>query len=811
MKKNRAAIIVGFFVMIIFLVIFGTQIYLVYPKGQNIQAVIKTKDQTIGLEQTGLGQFVFRLDQNNKVISTRNIQKDEFLENYEALYMTEYNNQVFLLLRDIYDNNTYAVAEYSIDFTSANVYLCRQFPCEKVGGFSVSEDKVYVTGIANNRRTATAYKMELPPKDDEEKIYEPSYEAVAQITTENNRRIVVANYIDEQIEYCRDIDTIEMMNSIQGYTNEYDFNKHLVALSLVKDRLMLLLIIAIHAIAYVIIIYHLLFKTRSYGIQRFAVAFTVLTAVTICSVAIGHIAITESGRQDRLISANYMLSPLMDNLVSYTGYDSSNAGFYEGSGYHQTFDKINEFAVTKTMTVFFGNIFIASEDNDLFTIDVSLDSPQGYQTTEIYSQELTDKLMAAQTRTTDVTGVISVQGVKYGVVVKVWDDEVVPKHFLVSMVPMKSLESDIAKYKKTATIASTIVLLIGAIAIGIVTYSEAKDLRKFSKTMENISQGRQLEFTKPAVDNWDLDAMWNSLFELFKDREKIFYSRNRIFKAYYRFAPRNIEKLLGKETIADVSAGDMSKVYATVGMFTNSLSASKDKEEYINAINNNFEIISKHQINYDGVLISNESNLGSMQVLFTESILPAVRFGIDSLLNLEEDDAFSRQKISIFMHHTELYYGVAGSFEQTFPFILSVELENLKSYGEKFREHGVRMVITDEVEKELDASIERRYIGYIEVAVLDKKFKCYEVLDAYPLKEKNLRKMTDANFQKGLELFYDSNFYLARNEFTEVLKTCADDQLSIWYLFKCEQLLNQSENLSGNINNSLGLFEEIKG
>ena len=85
------------------------------------------------------------------------------------------------------------------------------------------------------------------------------------------------------------------------------------------------------------------------------------------------------------------------------------------------------------------------------------------------------------------------------------------------------------------------------------------------------------------------------------------------------------------------------------------------------------------------------------------------------------------------------------------------------------------------------------------------------MLDAYPVKEKKLRKMTDANFQKGLELFYGRNFYLARNEFAEVLKTCAEDQIAVWYLFKCEQLFNESSGFEGEKDISFGLFSDIRG
>ncbi|MBO7335516.1 MAG: hypothetical protein J6U42_01105, partial [Lachnospiraceae bacterium] len=44
--------------------------------------------------------------------------------------------------------------------------------------------------------------------------------------------------------------------------------------------------------------------------------------------------------------------------------------------------------------------------------------------------------------------------------------------------------------------------------------------------------------------------------------------------------------------------------------------------------------------------------------------------------------------------------------------------------------------------------------------------------------------------EKALELYYASDFYLARNLFAEVVKECPEDLVARWYLFKCEGMLD---------------------
>ena len=110
------------------------------------------------------------------------------------------------------------------------------------------------------------------------------------------------------------------------------------------------------------------------------------------------------------------------------------------------------------------------------------------------------------------------------------------------------------------------------------------------------------------------------------------------------------------------------------------------------------------------------------------------------------------------------------------------------------------MVVTDTVVHDISEQYTYRYIGYVEENEM--VFKLYEILDVYTEKERRIRLSANEKFQQALELFYQDDFYLARNVFTDVLKECPEDGLAKWYMFACEYHLNHPE-----IEHSYGLFD----
>ena len=158
-----------------------------------------------------------------------------------------------------------------------------------------------------------------------------------------------------------------------------------------------------------------------------------------------------------------------------------------------------------------------------------------------------------------------------------------------------------------------------------------------------------------------------------------------------------------------------------------------------------------------------------------------------------EEKSLCTLKTSILLHYTQFEYGVAGTGDQSFPFLLSAEGQEMERYGAWFREMGLRLVITESVkERENLKTGSLRYIGYIIIPQMPVKIRLYEALDACPYSEKHLKQISNSRFQKGIELFYQHDFYLARSAFSDVLKENSEDHIAKWYLFICERYLNET-------------------
>ena len=104
---------------------------------------------------------------------------------------------------------------------------------------------------------------------------------------------------------------------------------------------------------------------------------------------------------------------------------------------------------------------------------------------------------------------------------------------------------------------------------------------------------------------------------------------------------------------------------------------------------------------------------------------------------------------------------------------------------------GLNLVLTEDVKNRENYDGAFRYIGYILIADTGERLRLYEALDACVLAQRRLKEETDTRFQKGLELFYQHDFYLARSTFSDVLKENPEDAMAKWYLFTCEKYLNQ--------------------
>ncbi len=332
--------------------------------------------------------------------------------------------------------------------------------------------------------------------------------------------------------------------------------------------------------------------------------------------------------------------------------------------------------------------------------------------------------------------------------------------------------------------------LLGSIVCIGLLMMQGRDLRQLANGMRKVAQG-QAEVQKGTAYGRDVDVMWNSLMEIQRTISRINYTKYRIFESCYRFAPKNIEKILGKDSITEVKGGDMILLNGTVAL-TSSTEPEDNGQSVADMMNRFITLIEEHQEESQGFFVSGQSSLTRMKILFLEEYRETVAFGAAVMRHIYEEKSLEDLRTGMLLHYCQCAYGVAGTDRQSFPFLLSKELEEIEKYASWFQHMHLRLVITESVKNREALEGAVRYIGYILITAFGKRMKLYEVLDAESLHMRRLKTETDEKFQGALNLFYRHDFYLARNSFSDVLKENPADDMAKWYLFTCEKYLNET-------------------
>ena len=371
-------------------------------------------------------------------------------------------------------------------------------------------------------------------------------------------------------------------------------------------------------------------------------------------------------------------------------------------------------------------------------------------------------------------------------------DKIAPEYAIVAEIPLDPLNLKLNYLKGQYSMYGLVFLMIGTCFLTIVVFKQSREIKKVIRFIGRVSEGKEtwlqldkLEIRRIGIESNEMRSLYNSLRQIATDTERKDYLKYKVLQAYYRFAPKEIEKLLNKQSMLDVEPTDRIHAQGTLAFVALDISQGNGEQEYVRQLNENCSMLSSLKDNYDGIILAGNSELSVLKMMFRQDTEKALHFGIDAVSREMKSNMF------VLLHTTSYIFGVAGDDVQTFTYIHSKEMNVLEKYVDMFRDLGIKMAVTDRVYEQVKNEAKSRYIGFVKDG--DFVFKIYEILDAYTAKER-LRKIDlQLRFQKALNLFYQSDFYLARNTFSEVLKECPTDEVAKWYLFLCESYLNGNE------------------
>lgn len=330
--------------------------------------------------------------------------------------------------------------------------------------------------------------------------------------------------------------------------------------------------------------------------------------------------------------------------------------------------------------------------------------------------------------------------------------------------------------------------------------------KRWKKFVDGISYVATEKKTYPEIPQGGdgLQNAWVPLDSIGNNLSKLYYERELLYRRYYRFVPKDMERLLKKPELADIEIGDRNQINGCMAYFLLENMKNINPSEFMDVMTKSLELMHEVRVKRDGIFLSAGMDLQQRKIFFENSARNALQFSVDLLHTFAENTLLAENDMIFLLHAAEFQYGISGVKDMTTPYMYSAQEGILEPYAKLLAKTKVKIAMTEQTMRLIGDGFSTRYIGFISGGEEYGSLKLYECLDAYPENQRKRILQTEVMFQRALQLFYSNDFYLARNTFNEVLKINERDHIARWYLFHCEYHLNKPE-----AEVSYGLFENI--
>ena len=269
-------------------------------------------------------------------------------------------------------------------------------------------------------------------------------------------------------------------------------------------------------------------------------------------------------------------------------------------------------------------------------------------------------------------------------------------------------------------------------------------------------------------------------------------------KSYGRFVPHEYLRFLSKDSIIDVELGDhvskeMAVMFSDIRSFT-TLSESMTPQENFDFVNNYLRQVSPVIRNHTGFIVK---YLGDgMMAVFPNGASDAVEAGIGKLKKVEEQNIGRLEKgllpikVGIGVHFGHMMVGMVGesarmqgdAFSDNVN--LTARLESLTKF------YGVSLVISEQALQHLTnpEKYQMRFLDRVIVKGRSEAIAIYEILDGELPEIRDLKLLSLADFENGLESYRCGDCLKAKEYFEKVLVVNPEDKAAALYLERVEEL-----------------------
>ncbi|MBP3198316.1 MAG: hypothetical protein J6N21_15105 [Butyrivibrio sp.] len=652
-------------------------------------------------------------------------------------------------------------------------------------GFTTEEKGIYMTMLAKDGMNVKV--LCINPADlktmDELSDANISIEAIRSKNASNGRFFSDALYKQGQLYVRTDADEATGVFAIDEYIKEVVSNLKLTIGQLFSLYSVYFIWYVTALLAWFIVLY--LIVRAVLNRNRSFYYILIAEGVLFIIAAVGVYAVVSNYQDARTIEHSRFAVTSLIGIAEGAGLneniDYSDAAIYNTERYQEIKNTLCEFVKRDGNSAIFYDVFVYRLDDNVVCASGSGRNRQ--LLTDIFGQELTSLSESIYKGNPYTAEDITVDGQNYRVVA-VEVDQATPKYALVGIINVNSLNASVFVNNSSYFILFLIVFAIGSALVVLVWMLHMRDLERLEIALSNTAIGNSLP-PRPVTIGRDVKDMFDSLSEIYKRIDQIEYTKLRILEAYFRFAPKNVEKALAHNSILEVNNGEKINTYGTYCKIHLSVTGEKRLAKLEKIIG----IIGDYQKEHKCIIVGKASDMSSCSILFMDNETNTVDFLTELYSYVTKgDDAVSLSSSLVFGHGK---FGVIGSDVEATTYLDLEEKELARMITAFAYNLGLGILITENIKEREKISVPMRFIGHVKDEASGKATKLYEILDAYPTNTRLKKISVLERFEDALNSYYEKDFYIARNKFSEILKFTPDDELVRWYVFESDKYLNE--------------------
>jgi hypothetical protein len=657
---------------------------------------------------------------------------------------------------------------------------------EILTGFSAEATGLFMTFLTEDGMTAKVYSVDPEVLKDpkEPQGADVSLEGVRSKKCEEGRYYSDALYAHGQLYVRTDKSTPEGIFAIDPMVNDIVSGMKLRAGQILTVYSTYIIWYIAALIIWFIVLYLIIrvLEDRNRSFYYIVIAEAVLFVI----VAAATFTVSEEYVRSRKIEHSRFAVTSMIGLMDAAGIneyiDYNDDAFYDSTRYRQIAASLGEFVKRPGNSDIFYDVLVVRLRDNLVCASASGRNKQ--VVTDVYGSDM-ESIATQIARGERYVGVdMKIQGQDYRAVA-VADAAVSADYAIVGIINVITTDASVFVDNLGVFILFLVVFAVASALVVLVWFLHMRDLTVLEQALSDTALGKELP-QRPAVLGRDVKDMWDSLVEINKRVEEIQYSKVRILEAYYRFAPKNVEKVLGKNSIVEVTTGDSKIVAGTICTFSINLSGGKKLKRLDNLVGS----IGEYQKNHESVIIGKAPDMSALQILFSENEYDSTSTFIEMFGRSNKSG--SDLEFSVLLDYDTCVFGVTGNEDETSTYMYTENRETIRAMSAFTISVGLGLVISQKVYDREKISGKVRFIGYGGVDKNGELIGLYEILDACSARIRNERLATLSKFEEALDLYYEKDFYLARTKFSDILKETPSDKLARWYVFESDRYLNEN-------------------